>query len=134
MQTLGNDASRATVASGVNGWQVSPDGARWYWMSELNETTGAGALQSAPFPAGTSPVTHRGQHLAVRIPVAELAAGHGHAKKLTFFADPAGAPTTSQSLDTGVVSFLAFDGKGTSPTSRRSTSTPTATSGPPISS
>ena len=46
---MGNDASRVTVASGVNSWRVSPDGARWYWLSGSARPTGAGALQSAPF-------------------------------------------------------------------------------------
>src|SRR5947207_4627038 len=58
MQTLGNDASRVTVATGVNSWRASPDGARWYWLSAVSESTGAGTLQSAPYPvAGTTPTS-----------------------------------------------------------------------------
>ena len=113
IQTMGNDASRATVASGVNSWQVSPDGARWYWLTSVNETDGTGAVQSAPFPAGTSPVALASNVLQFENPSPSSLLVIDTAKKLTFFADPAGAPTTSQSLDTGVVSFLAFDGKGT---------------------
>ncbi len=56
MQTLGNDASRVTVASDVNTWRASPDGARWYWLSQVVTATRAGTLQSAPFPGGASPV------------------------------------------------------------------------------
>ena len=113
IQTMGNDASRATVASGVNSWQVSSDGARWYWLTSVNETDGTGAVQSAPFPAGTSPVAHASGVLQFENPSPSSLVVIDTTKKLTFFADPAGAPTTSQSLDTGVVSFLAFDGKGT---------------------
>ena len=131
MQTMGNDASRATVASGVNSWQVSPDGTRWYWLSAAStKPTGAGAVQSAPFPAGTSPVAHRLQRLQFEIPTPSSLRRHGHARRsLKVFADPVGAPTTSKSLDTGVVAFLAFERAGApSPTSRRSSATPTGAS------
>jgi hypothetical protein len=113
IQTMGNDASRATVASGVNSWQVSPDGARWYWLTNVNETDGTGALQTAPYPAGTSPVSFASNVYQFENPSPSSMLVLDTAGKLTFVADPAGAPTTSQSLDTGVASFLAFDGKGT---------------------
>jgi hypothetical protein len=113
IQTMGNDASRATVASGVNSWQVSPDGARWYWLTNVIESTGAGAVQSAPFPAGTSPVALASNVFQFENPSPSSLVVIDTAKNLTFFADPAGAPATSKSLDTGVASFLAFDGKGT---------------------
>jgi hypothetical protein len=113
IQTMGNDASRATVASGVNSWQVSSDGARWYWLTSVSETDGTGAVQSAPFPAGTSPVAHASGVLQFENPSPSSLLVIDATKKMTFFADPVGAPTTGQSLDTGVASFLAFDGKGT---------------------
>ena len=113
IQTMGNDASRVTVASGVSTWQVSPDGARWYWLSGISDTTAVGALQSAPFPAGTSPVSLASNVTQYENPSPSSLVVIDTANKMTFFADPAGAPTTSQSLDTGVQSFLSFDGKGT---------------------
>ena len=42
VQTLGNDASRVTVASDVNSWRVSPDGTRWYWLSAGQRDHGGG--------------------------------------------------------------------------------------------
>jgi len=113
IQTMGNDASRATVATGVNSWQVSPDGARWYWLSGIDETTAVGALQSAPFPAGTGPVAIASNVTQFENPSPSSVLVIDTAKNMTFFADPAGAPTTGQSLDTGVTSFLSFDFKGT---------------------
>jgi hypothetical protein len=113
MQTMGNDASRATVASGVNGWSVSPDGTRWYWLTGVSETTGVGALQSAPYPAGTAPAAVASNVLMFDFPTPTSLALVDMAKNLTYFADPAGAPAGSTSLDTGVASFLSFDGKGT---------------------
>ena len=113
MQTMGNDASRATVASGVNAWSVSPDGARWYWLTGVSETTGVGALQSAPYPAGTGPAAVASNVLMFDFPTPTSLALVDMAKNLTYFADPAGAPAGSTSLDTGVASFLSFDGKGT---------------------
>ena len=113
IQTMGDDASRATVATGINSWQVSPDGARWYWLTNVSETDGTGAVQSAPFPAGTSPVALASNVTQFENPSPSSLVVIDTAKNMTFFADPAGAPTTSKSLDTGVFSFLDFDGKGT---------------------
>lgn len=113
IQTMGNDASRATVATGVNSWQVSPDGARWYWLTNVNEGTGVGAVQSAPFPAGTSPLALASNVTQFENPSPSSLLIIDTAKNLTFIADPTSPSAIGRSLDTGVTSFLAFDGKGT---------------------
>jgi len=112
MQTLGNDASRATVASGINSWRGSPDGMRWYWLSAVSETTGAGTLQTAPFPAGTSPVTLATNVGQYALPSATSALSVDSAKAMKVFADQVGAPTTSTSLDTGVLGFISISTAG----------------------
>jgi hypothetical protein len=106
------------VANDVSEWSVSPNGSRWYWLSEYNYATDApaGTLQSAPFPAGTSPTTHIAS-------VAEYVfAANGNLALFTnirngratlrAIADPVGAPTTALTIDTGVltVSGLSPDG------------------------
>src|SRR5262245_26376885 len=114
MQTLGNDASRVTVATGVNSWTTSPDGARWYWLSAVSDTTGAGTVQSAPFPAGTSPVTIAPGVIQYDFPTPTslLTVDNTTTKKLLSFADPIGAPTTSVSVDTGVLGWIALSTQG----------------------
>ena len=115
MQTLGNDASRVTVASGVHGWRVSPDGARWYWLSAFSDTTGAGTLQSAPYPAGASPVANAPNTFGFDFPMVPSAAALlvlDTGKNLRVFADPAGAPTGAQSLDTGVIGLFGISAQG----------------------
>jgi len=112
MQTLGNDASRATVASGVHGWRASPDGARWYWLSPFDAVTGAGTLQSAPYPGGASPVAMAPNTLQYDFPTSTSLLVVDSAKNLLAFADPAGAPTVSTSLDTGVIAVLALSATG----------------------
>jgi hypothetical protein len=114
MQTIGNDASRVTVATNVNSWSASPDGARWYWLSAVNETSGAGALQSAPYPAGTSPVAIAPSvsQYDFPTPTSLLVVATDTAKSLLVFADPVGAPTTSTSVDTGVTGLAALSPQG----------------------
>ena len=53
MQAAGEPGSRRAVASGVHQWQVSPDGARWFW---LRPDGGVITLQRASFPTGEGPV------------------------------------------------------------------------------
>jgi hypothetical protein len=113
IQTLGNDTSRATVATGINSWQVSPDGARWYWLTNISEATGVGAVQSAPFPAGASPLALASNVTQFENPTPSSLLVIDTAKNLTFIADPGSPSAIGRSLDTGVTSFLAFDGKGT---------------------
>jgi hypothetical protein len=105
-QTLGDDASRVTVASNVNAWRASPDGARWYWLSQVNESTGAGTLQSAPFPAGTSPTPIAANTVQYEFPTPTSMVTVDTGRQLLAFSDPAGAPTTSQPLDTGVLGVV----------------------------
>src|SRR6185436_12298498 len=114
MQTIGNDASRATVASNINNWSGSPDGTRWYWISALNETSGAGVLQSSPFPGGASPVAIAPTVLQYDFPTRTslLVVNGDTAKSMVAFADPVGAPTASVSIDTGVIAFVALSKQG----------------------
>jgi hypothetical protein len=114
MQTLGNDASRATIATGVNSWTTSPDGARWYWLSAVSDATGAGTLQSAPFPGGASPVTIAPSVIQFDFPTPTslLLVDNTTTKKMLSFADPVGAPTTSVSVDTGVLGWIALSRQG----------------------
>jgi hypothetical protein len=59
MQTIGDAATRRTVATNVTAWSQSPDGSRWLWLSQPAmdpvAMTITGTLQTAPFPAGTAP-------------------------------------------------------------------------------
>jgi hypothetical protein len=115
-QTLGNDASRVTVASDINRWQVSPDGTRWYWLSHIDDTsatpTGAGTLQSAPYPAGTSPAMIAPNIVQYAFMTTGALAVLDSGEVLKSIADPVGAPTTSVSLDTGVLAFIAHSSQG----------------------
>jgi hypothetical protein len=113
MQTLGDDASRATIATGVTRWDVSPDGARWYWLTGMDEITGlGGTMLSAPFPAGTSPVTIASNPWQYDFPTPSTMLLLDSGRAMTFFADPIGAPAAGQLLDSPVDALLAFDGNG----------------------
>jgi hypothetical protein len=112
MQTMGNDASRATIASGISGWSASPDGARWYWLSQVSETTAVGTLQSAPYPGGASPIAVAPNTNGYTFPTPTSLLVLDSAKQLLGFADPAGAPTTSQTLDTGVAGLISLSAQG----------------------
>lgn len=61
LQTIGGATStRQTVASNVTQWMQSADGQRWFWLAQPTTTPDGittGTLQTAPFPAGTSPQT-----------------------------------------------------------------------------
>lgn len=111
-QTLGDDASRVTVAMNVNSWRASPDGARWYWRSAVSESTRAGALQSAPFPSGAGPTMLAANTLAFDFPTPTSLVSVDTAKQLLGFADIVGAPTTSQTLDTGVIGLVNLTPQG----------------------
>jgi hypothetical protein len=106
-QTIGNDASRATVATDVNRWQTSPDGTHWFWLSHIDDASGAGTLQSAPYPAGISPVMVAANVVQYAFPTMGSLAALDSAKALKGFTDPIGAPTTSVALDTGVLAVIA---------------------------
>jgi hypothetical protein len=111
-QTIGNDASRATVASNVNSWSVSPDGMRWYWLSAVNATSGAGTLQGAPYPAGTAPTTILANTSQYTFPTNASLVTIDTAKNLRVVADPVGAPTAATSLDTGVLGLIRLSAQG----------------------
>jgi hypothetical protein len=112
MQTMGNDASRVTVASGVNQWDVSPDGARWYWLANVNDDTFIGALQSAPFPAGTSPVAIASNVAQYAFPTPTSLAVVDTAEAMTVFTSAAGAPAGAQAFDSSVFGFLSPSSDG----------------------
>ena len=90
MQAVGNDASRVTVASGINSWSGSPDGTRWYWFSAVNETSGAGTLQSAPYPAGTGPVNIATNIRQYDFPTPTSLLTVDSARQMRIVADPVG--------------------------------------------
>jgi len=58
MQTIGDATTKKTIAANITQWAISADAARWYWLSapttDANMIT-TGALQTAPYPAGTTP-------------------------------------------------------------------------------
>jgi len=60
MQTIGDATTKKTVASSVTSWTVSADATRWYWLSapttDSNKIT-SGTLQTAAYPAGTTPAS-----------------------------------------------------------------------------
>jgi hypothetical protein len=106
-QTLANDGSRATVAMDVNRWQVAPDGLHWFWLSHIDDTSGAGTLQSAPYPAGTSPTMIGAAVIQYSFPTTASLVALDSTKALKGFTDPVGAPTTSVALDTGVLAVIS---------------------------
>jgi len=111
-QTLGAAIAPVTVASDVHNWTASPDGSRWYWMSQVSASTGAGILQDAPFPAGTSPVMISASAIQYDFPTPTSLLVLDTAMRLLGFADPVGAPTTLATGDTGVIAFLALSAQG----------------------
>jgi hypothetical protein len=112
MQTLGNDASRVTVASSVNTWRTSPDGARWYWLSAVNDTSGAGTLQWAPYPAGTTPTTILASSVQYDFPTPTSVVILDAQKNLRTIPDPVGAPGTATLLDTGAIGLISLSPLG----------------------
>ncbi len=112
MQTLGNDASRVTVATDINSWRASPDGSRWYWLAGVNETNQAGMLQSAPYPGGASPVALAASTMQYDFPTPTSLLVVDSGESMLGFADPTGAPTVSTPVDTSVVAFIALSAQG----------------------
>ena len=103
-----------TVASDAHDWSVSPDGTRWAWRTQFNTTTGGGTLQTAPYPAGASPVTVMTDALQYAYPTAGSPAlvVVGTGRQLVGIANPATAPTTVAAVDTGVLGFVALGAQG----------------------
>jgi len=110
--TIGGAATPATVASGINSWSGSPDGTRWYWLNAVNETSGAGTLQSAPYPGGASPVAIAPNALQYDFPTPTSLLVVDSAKNMVAFADPVGAPTASTPVDTSVIAFIGLSKQG----------------------
>jgi len=112
MQTIGDDTTRVTVASTVNGWRGSPDGKNWYWLSGINDTSGAGTLQSAPYPAGTNPATILANTVQFDFPTPSSLVIIDTQKNLRGLADPIGAPGTAVLLDTGAIGLISLSAQG----------------------
>ena len=74
VQTLGNDASRVTVASDVTGWSASPDGVALVLDEPVQRDDHGGDPAVGPLPRRRQPGHHRGQHAGVRLPDPHLAA------------------------------------------------------------
>jgi hypothetical protein len=111
MQRLGDDASRVTVAEDVHDWGVNPAGTRWYWLSQFDARTDAGILHNAPFPGGASPVT------VANVVQYGFPTDHGlvittSGDALLSVADPVAAPTTTTTLDSAVLGFVAIGAQG----------------------
>ena len=113
LQKLDDAASRVTVASDVHDWDVSPDGSRWYWMSQLDNTQAIGTVQTAPFPGGANPTS------VVASAVQFLFAGTTSSLvtltstgALSGIADPVTAPGTLTALDTAVLGIIGMSPQG----------------------
>jgi hypothetical protein len=118
-QKVGDPSTLITVATDVSRWLMSPDGSRWYWLSQFNyDTSGmrSGTLQMAPFPQGTAPVTllsdvgdfsvTRAGAIVARTMVTKALGD------LQAIPDPVGAPMNVTLLDTGVVGTVSIGPKG----------------------
>ena len=91
-EAFADATTKKTIANDITNWTISADFARWYWLSAPIVDASQhpnGTLQTAPFPAGTAPVT-------IQASVAQFATfGAKSAITLT----PAGAKTTAYDLD-----------------------------------
>lgn len=113
LQKVDDPESQVAVASDVHGWDVSPDGSHWFWLSAI-DSNGVGSLQTAPFPAGASPTEVQagvveyglssadGSAVVTRTPLGDL----------TAIADPALFPESQIVIDSNVQSLLSFSGNG----------------------
>ena len=110
-QTIGNDASRATVASNVHGWVGSPNGSRWYWLSAVDDF-GYGTLQSSPFPGGANPVTLGTDVVQFLFPAGQALLYADGSFQALAVADPVGAPTAVTTFASDVIGFIALSGQG----------------------
>ena len=112
LQRAGDPASKATIASNVHQWDVSPDATRWFWLSDT-KGTGVGMLQTAPFPGGANPTD-------VRADVSDYSVVPSDGKTvvaltkdgaLVAFADPIAA-TSPLVLDSQVMVLLSLGADG----------------------
>jgi hypothetical protein len=113
VKQVDSPAAPATVATDVHDWDTSPDGSRWYWLSQFSGTTFAGTLQTAPFPGGASPATVLADTVQYAFPTAaqSLVTLTG-AGALSGIADPVAAPATQIPIDTAVGFFVRLSRQG----------------------
>jgi hypothetical protein len=110
VQKLSDPASRQTVTTDVSVWEITADGKSWLWLRGFNYNPAApsGTLESAPFPAGTTPAT-----LASGIATYRSFAGGSvllqtaTGSELRRMPDRT-IPTTTQLLDQGIAGVLDF--------------------------
>lgn len=120
VQQVANDATRATVATDVSNWQISPDETRWFWLSRFNYgangDVGRGTLQTARFPAGTGAATMLANVTQYVVSphgaVATLSDYGQSGGVLRGFVDPAGAPAVSHMLDSGSRGIIKLSRQG----------------------
>jgi len=111
-QTLGDDASRATVASDANRWRTSADGSHWYWFSEVDDETRAGTLHTAPFPGGAGPAAVTANALQFDFPTPTSLITVASTGELRVFPNLAGAPGNGAILARGVFRMLVLGAQG----------------------
>ena len=111
-QKVGDDASRAMIGSDIHEWSVSSDGTHWTWFTQYNVTTGAGTLQSAPFPGGVGPVANGTNIVQFGFPSPRAVVSVSTGRAMSALAEPLTAPATMTAVDTGVLAFLDLSSKG----------------------
>ncbi len=118
-EKVGDPGTLITVATDVSRWMLSPDGSRWYWLSQFNyDNSGmrSGTLQTADFPqvaAATTLLSNVGDFTVTR--AGAIVARTMVSKSLgdlQAIPDPVGAPMTVTMLDTGVVGIVSVGPKG----------------------
>jgi hypothetical protein len=112
VQQVDSASSRVTVATDVHGWDVSPDGLRWYWLSKFNGMTSAGTLQTAPFPGGAGPTAVMANAVQFAFPSPTSLIALNASGTLAGVIDALGAPTRLTTIDSGVIGALAVSGQG----------------------
>jgi hypothetical protein len=131
-QKIGDMASKLDVATDVSRWAVSADSTKWFWLKSFNyDTTSApsGTLQSAPYPAGTTPLTIAMNAADFREAGPKGLAFRTSVKTLLgtlLVAPDRDAPAALTMIDTGVRALIDVspDGKSISYTKNLSTSAP----------
>ncbi len=109
VQTVDDPASKLTVASDVHGWEVSADGARWFWRRGV-DNSGSGLLQTAPFPSGTSPtdVLAGVVEYGLAPPQKKAVVARTSPSDVIAIADPSGAPDRQRLIDRSVQTLLSL--------------------------
>jgi hypothetical protein len=112
LQRAGDAASKVTIAADVHHWNVSADATRWFWLSGT-KGTGAGMLQTAPFPGGANPTDVRGDVSEYGVVPSDGRTVVALTKDgaLVALADPI-APISAVVLDSQVMVLLALGADG----------------------